>query len=377
MSKSEKSLENLWRNVRVVADLSRLPVEINLKQSKFQTFFLIIFGVVWLAITSGFLAPMIFGGGASEPIIWVFIIIFPLIGLGLILGGLYQLTVRRTLNITRTRVSFGERTPLGRRNWQEPLSAYKGIRHYTRVIKSKNSSTTYQIVELAHQNPARAVPLFVQPGMKMPRQKIEDYASALELSVMGGTGQAARHADDLDKSIRELSAEGKFENRFDPNSPIPPTLKILTSGSGEDAELKITILAPRIPRALQFAMIIIPVLFGGVASLGNNSLIPLGIGLVVLVAAILAILRDRRTPRIVRINRNSITGEAGLAGGKTPPKTIPFGSVEEVYVRRDANGRGQNIVVAGDHATIAIGAGLPAKSLEWLRGYIAAAILTA
>lgn len=340
-------------------------------------FFIIIFGVVWLAITIGFLTPLIFSGAASEPVLWIFTIIFPLIGMGLILGGLYQLTVRRTLNITRTQISFNERTPLGRRSWQEPLSAYKGIRHYTREIKSKNSSTTYQIVELAHQNPARAVPLFVQQGMKMPRQKIEDYASALDLSVIGGFGQAAREVEDLDKSIRELSAEGKFENRFDPNSPVPPALKITTSGRGEGAELKITILASRIPRALQFAMIVIPVLFGGVASLGNNSLIPLGIGFAVLVVAILTIIHDKRTPRIVRINRNSITGEAGIAGGTTIPKTILFGSVEEVYVRRDGNGRGQNIIVAGDHITLAIGAGLPAKSLEWLRGYIAAAILTA
>ncbi len=375
---ASKSLEKLWKTTRPDADLSSLPAEISLVPARMLAIFLILIGSIWLAITSGIIFPIFAGERSADFGIWAMTISFPLIGIGMLLFGLFQLSISRSLKISRTNVGFRERSFLGTTSWREPLSRYQGVRHYTRRIERENATMVFQIIELAHPDKSRTVPLYVQPGMTTPRAKIEEYASALDLPVLGeSAGNAARQVADLDKSIRELSEQGKFDNRFDPKSPVPAGLKVATTGAGGGAELEITILASRLSLPLKIIMVVFPFLFGAGASVGGQSALPLIMAAIFIGLAIWTFRRDRKTPRIVRLTRDRITGEAGINVRTAAPQTMQFDTIEEVFVERDANGRGRKLVVAGNGRSLAIGFGLPAKSLEWLRGYIAAAILTA
>ncbi len=374
---ASKSLEKLWKTVRPDADLSNLPAEIPLVPARMLAIFLILIGLIWLAITSGIVFPIFASERSADLGLWAMAILFPLIGVGMLLFGLFQLSISRALNISRTEIGFTKRSMLGTTGWREPLSRYQGVRHYTREIKREDSSNYFQIIELAHSDKSRTVPLYVQPGMTKPRAKIEDYAAALDLPVIGeDAGKSVRQVADLDTSIRGSSKEGKFDNRFDPNAPVPAGLKIAAIGEGNDAELEIRILASRLSLSLKTLMVVFPILFGIGGAIGGNAF-PAVIGALFLGLAIWTFRRDRKTPRIVRLTRDSITGEAGIGALSAMPKTLSFDTVEEVFVDRDPNGRARKLIVASDGGSLKIGAGLSAKSLEWLRGYIAAAILTA
>jgi hypothetical protein len=375
---TSKSLEKLWKTTRPNADLSRLPAEVPLVPARMLAVFLILIGSIWLAIVSGIVFPIFLSERTADIGTWAMAISFPLVGVGMLLFGIFQLGITRSLNISRTNIGFKERSLLGTKSWQEPLSRYQGVRHYAREIKREESSNFFQIIELAHPDEGRTVPLYVQPGMTMPRAKIEDYASALDLPVLGEDGgEAVRQVADLDKSIRELSEEGNFDNRFDPKSAVPAGLKIATIGEGRGAELEIKILASRLSLSVKTIMVVFPFLFGVGGYVGGQSAIPLIAGAIFLGLAVWTFRRDRKTPRTVRLTRDSITGEAGINIRSATPQTLQFDTVEDVFVDRDANGRGRKLVVASDHSSLNIGFGLPAKSLEWLRGYISAAILTA
>lgn len=375
---ADRSLANLWHDVTANADLSVLPVTVPLPTPRGQSLSLIIFSVIWLVITAAIILPAVIGQVDDEPVLWIFLVVFPAIGL-LVLGiGIRGYATKRSLTISRTSVKFSEKTWFGRLlEWEEPRSAYDGVRHETRIVRRNKKSYTYQVIELVHPSDRRTVPLYVKRGSMVPRSQLEAYAEILEVPILGGEdGAPGRQVEDLDKTIHELAAEGRFENRFDPAKPPPKGFNISSEGVGEAARLLIHIDIPRIPWFARVAMLVFPLLFAAGALFGENYFAAIPVA-AIFMFMLWVILRDMRIPRVIEITRREIFGERNSMQPGKSPASLRLDEIEELHVTRYPDGRAKNLIIASDKGHIRIGTNISAKGLEWLREYIAAAVLTA
>jgi len=96
------------------------------------------------------------------------------------------------------------------------------------------------------------------------RKILEDYARTLNLPVLEASadGYVRRDAEDLDKSIKELAAEGKIEHAFDADATPPRGLLVGRGAQGGQEALEVTIKARGVPLLLCFFGV--PFVIGGV-----------------------------------------------------------------------------------------------------------------
>ena len=364
---------NDWRSVRVKADLSDLPQTLDLSPSRAGAVVILVFGAGW----SAFSWPLVSQAAGQQHLALLFTLLFPLIGLAMILGGVATLFRRRKVTFLGDGVEVEGRGLRGAESWYEPYTGFRGVLHRQEVVRRKNSSTTYQIIELLHEDPARCVLLYVKPTKKVPRERWEDYARRLKLPALEASGAdvVARDHKDLDKSLKDLVEEGKVTHAFDSEAPAPSGLYL--ERQGED-RLRIVITAARYP--LWFLGIFLLAGAGmmvAAITTGEKPLLLFGVGLLFAGLPGYMLYRDRRSHRSLELDRRRLKVIDALQSDSRGRKDLALEEIEAIAVRKADGNLGRELVISSDRGAVHVGGGLSKPALAWLKDYLTAAIATA
>ena len=355
-------------------DLSSLPAVHHNSGSRAAGIFLILFSLFWGGIP-GIIFIGLVTSGEFEPTM-LFVLLFPIIGIGIFLGGLYTMTYQQTIRIDATSVSRDSKSIFGHKFWTEPLDRYSGVLSRTehRSGGKNSSSYTAYIVELYHEDKKKRILLYESRSGSGFRKIWEDYCRQLNKPAMERSGNKmfTRDVTDLDKSVRELAQEGKVSVNFDPKAPPP---------KGFDARVVRDQLRVALPKKnTSIIGLIISVLFCGVfIFIGfwvDDAPVIFGIiGIILVLIFIAAGIWQSITRNVVLIGRNEIKILQETPWGETTGSILKTDEIEEVRIGQMTHGTKQMAVqLVTDHNTRKIGVGLPRESQEWLKNCILAVI---
>ena len=355
-------------------DLSSLPAVHHNSGSRFLGIFLILFSLVWGGIP-GLIFIGLVTSGEFDPTM-LFVLLFPIIGTGIFLGGLYVMTFRETIRIDATNVSRESKSIFGYKYWTEPLQRYSGVLSRTeRRSGGKNSSSyTAHIIELYHEDKKKRILLYESRSDRGFRKIWEDYCRQLNIPAIQDAGgkMHTRAVSDLDKSVRELVQEGKVSVDFDPKAPPP---------AGFDARVVGGSLRVALPKKSSSIIgLIIAVLFAGVfIFIGfwvDDAPVMFGIiGIILLLIFIAAGIWQAITRNVLLLGRSEIKILQETPWGETTGSTLKAEEIEEVRIGPISQGTKQMaVLLVTDHNTRKIGDGLPRESQEWLKNCILAVI---
>ncbi len=362
-----------WHSVRVKVDLSTLPQTVDLSPSRAGAVVQIVFGTAWTL----FVWSMVTEVRQDDLLVLVFAVPFSLIGLGMALHGLATLRRKRSVVFRGDGVEVEGRGLWGAESWYQPYTAFKGVLHREEVVKTKNSTTTYQIVELLHEDPKRCVLLYVKATTERPRERWEGYARRLELPALesGADGVVERAHGDLDKSLKDLVGEGKITHAFDPEAAAPRGLYV----ERRDADsLKVVITAGRYPIwFLTLFMLAGAAMMVGAFFNEQNPVVLFGAGLLFGGLPGYMLVRDRAARREISLDRRRLTVTDALRLNRHSRDGLMLDEIESIAIRPARGNSGRELVIASDRGPIHVGLGLSKEALAWLKDFITAAIATA
>lgn len=416
--------ENRYDGIRAEArgSFNTLPLEFEIRTDGRALFFgLLMAGLVGvLAYNVNQLVPPGVFGEYSDLAQRALPIVIGAAALLLALRAVVQKLTRQSIRITNNEVSVKRRTPFGAREWREPLSAYQGVRWKRFIITSNRSSgqstpARYRnVIELAHSDPGRELPLVVfvsgranaQATLALAKaafsnrnptddqkaemeRAAEDLASQSRGDHLRGTwemlaatlglpaidardgGESIRQVEDLDKSVRQLAKEGKTAADWAYTPPPAP----LELESGGDGDMTVFIRTSEVP--------ILVWLFG---ALGGIVLV-LGVitfqfglafgGLIFAGFGFFIHFLGKTSPRRLKISGGQLSHF--VPHRKRGSFKVDLAAIEGIELRdrdaQQAHGRtlklqGKQLHIASDQGDFTVGAGLKPEALQWLRGYL-------
>jgi hypothetical protein len=409
-----------------------MPITVTVRGSKVNLVFSVIAGGVFIV------AALAFAGGALSDIpnmpAWA-ATVMPLglaaIGIWRIARAFLAMRGQREYRIGGGEVRCGAASDGGSADWTEPLSAYRGVRwrSYMLARQSDRDRGRVNVIELAHPDPDRTVPLVVrrtgnenaaeaaklawdmaQAGADAPeetRKALEDRAARLARESGDGAVRAkweelarqldmpaidardgaevVRAAEDVDKSIVDLAEEGKVSRDWH-GAPAPESLEVRTLGDPDDPEsqeLHVILHATTMP--LWFFLV-----FGAIGAVTFVAgLVQLQFGLMFFGLVFGGVgggmwYLERRFPRSIRISRTRMSYQP--ASKTTGHFTLPLDRIESIHIAsadrkragtRTLNLSGRELVISSDDGEQRIGSGLDDAALEWLRDYLVSAVANA
>lgn len=200
---------------------------------------------------------------------------FGLFALLNLVRGLAESRFEKSLLITDNMVIVKSRTFFGRNDWQEPIANYRGVllREWRTTGNSVGNTpdlNTYQIIELAHDDPGRTTPLYVADQSKSPRDIQEAFALRFDLPALqpDGDAYAAREPEALDRPTGLVAAANGGDG--DGASPAAPSIDPGPAPSGVTVTrngdaIRIMVGQGAVGRSFTWLFwLAIPCLFGGV-----------------------------------------------------------------------------------------------------------------
>jgi hypothetical protein len=369
------------------AEVDRIPpgAELPVRTETDQT------GQFGCAVVMFFLALLVVGVGVWQALSWgpiglVVLLILSLVGLLLAVLGLAIKVYEETYEFTPEHVARYWRTLLGRKQWREPYSNYLGVlmreKHHSGGQNS--SSYTEHIARLKHRSDeSKDVVLYTSREHEGFRTATERYCRLLDLPALrqreDGTLEE-RAVEDLDKSVRDMVAEGRMDVTFDPTRPPPgDVLKLTIEGQG----LRISALGNTL-RKLRRVVVITTLVTGVILAASGAFLEHLhGAVRVLLVVAgvadvavgqVLAYLA-RQVGQELYVSPTEVSSWWVLPWGEFARRTVSAGQVEDVSVRTPPNSQGFTAVVAEtDESHVVFGVGMTDAEKRWIRNCIIAVI---
>lgn len=378
--------------------------------------------LVALALTLGELIPENAFGEYTAPVKALLPIALIVVALLRLRRGLVGWKTQSRAVIDGHTVSVGVKRWLKSHRWSEPLANYDGVRWQryriqtsTRDVPATRDEQRFRhVIELAHPDEAKTIPLAVKTTGRRhiveylverattrgPAGRSVHHAAESDLRPLWETlavslglpaidardgANEVRQAGDLDKSIGQMADEGSIAVDWNDDAP-PPSLAIEHRGSAEDPasqELHVTIHAASVPKPVLYGMAGMgaPLFLLGVWNLDFRA--TLG-GLLLGGAAFGIWYLQRKNPNRIIITRKEVRHEDRLVQRRS--FVLPLSEIESINVRdRDSeltNSRalklsGKELLLSTSHTERALGAGLKNDELEWLRGYLVAAIAKA
>lgn len=363
------------RGRRWEMDLSTLPVERVKTGSRALGVFLVVFALIWGGLPLlGLASELRAGRFGTETLLFL---IFPVIGVGLLLFGVHSLIWRRRIAFDGSAFTVAEHGLRGTRQWREPLSAYQGVMRHTRHVRTKNSSYTLYMIDLVHPDSDRKINLYTDTRKGGFREKWEEFSRRLALPALeeGEGGVVRREAADLDKSVGELIAEGKVEIDFD--ILARPAKGVAASFEGDVVVLTRT--GPVNPWWGSLIAVLFPLIFVGVAVFAPD--MPWfkrylfgGVGALFEVVFVIGVVTDILSRQRLRVGPAGVLVNRAYSGRETGGKRIDAAGIETVTIARKSNGSRPALAIAGDRETLTFGRGLPRRSLEFAMNTVLAKI---
>lgn len=364
---ARRRVPGAWISRRPQISAERLPVEVDLSPSRLGAIVLCGAGLFILWSAGEFLDEIF---RAEELFFAVVTAAFPLMGVGLIVAGLVQIYRRQHVRFGDSGVEVWERNLTGLRYWMAPYSEYAGVLQREHTVRRKNHSTTYQIIQLCHADPAYDLPLHVARGDVLPRDRWEAWAARLGLPALQLDDEriTGRPADTLDDSLAEQLRAGHATAGIGIGPP-PDALKIGEDGTGLLVELK----RGRLPLAGYVLFGALPVVFIVVGALDPEGWPAMLIGLVFLAIIGLVAWKDATSPRAIRLTRKSVENLDQWRWHNADVERLNTADVENVRIHQSGKG-GRVVVIESDRGTMHLGQGLSREDLAWLRNFLVAEI---
>ena len=360
---------------RLKVDLEDRSEEIDLSPSRAVAIAQLVFGGVWLCFT----VPFIFAFGGAPIYVMAFVAMFPLLGVGMVVGSLSMLLRRRFVRFERDCVWVKERKWFTTEEWYAPYSDYEGVLWREHTRRSKNSSTTFQIIELKHPEDDKTLPLLVTTKKKSPRQDWNDYAHKLGLTALRESGDDVikRSVDDLGKSLKDLTEESKVDVAWDPNEAVPDGLMTEPVSLPDGDGLKVTVTAPLYPLAVKVLFYLAPSIFIVIGLLVPEARIAAlaGGGFMVLVWFIFR--HSDNASRFILLTRDNVTVHDSSRSKGKAERIVPLDDIAGITVQRSRSGMGPELRIGSRKDEIPFGQGMSSDALDWLKRYLTAAIATA
>ena len=135
---------------------------------------------------------------------------FGFFGLLNLIYGVIQSGFAMTMRITQVEVAVDSKTLFGSRNWREPIKAYRGVLLRESHLRENSvgnmpSTKRYHIIEMAHDDGAKTVPLYVSEGGEPPRGIQEAFARRFGLPALSPdcSAESARSFTRLNRPLRD------------------------------------------------------------------------------------------------------------------------------------------------------------------------------
>ena len=357
-------------------DISSPPVQRVQKGSMVFGLFMVVFALFWGGFpTLGLISELRAGRFEPETIIFL---IFPVVGVGILLFGLHSLLWRRVVAFDGQAFTVSESGLKGGTEWREPVSAYQGVMRSTRRVKTKNSSYTLYMVDLVHERDSdRNINLYTDTSESGLRGKWESFAQRLNLPALdeGEDGMVRREAGDLDKSVAELIGEGKVE--IDYESLSRPARGVAVHFEGDVTVITRT--GPANPWWGSLIGVLFPLIFVGVALFAPD--MPAfarwlfgGMGALFEVIFVIGVLTDLLSRQRLRVGPAGVWVNRAWANSETKGERIEAADIETVTLARKSDGGRPAVQIASDRDKLKFGAGLPRRSLEFVMNTILAKI---
>ena len=356
-------------------DLSSPPVEAHQTGSKVGALFMILFSLFWGGFPTVGLFSML-QSGSLGPEATIFLI-FPVVGVGILLFGVHGLLWRRSVAFDGDAFTVTKRGLRGEKSWTEPLSAYDGVMRSTRRVKTRNSSYTLHMIDLVHPDGDRKINLYTDRSEAGFRDRWEAYARQLNLPAFeqGEGGMVRREAADLDKSVGELIKEGKVEIDYDALSRPAPGLAVDIEGD----TIAITRTGPQNPWWGSLIAILFPLVFVGIGFFAPDldligRVLFGGVGLLFELVFLVGVYKDLTTRVRLRVGPDGLRLSRTGSGGESEGKHIPVAEIEAVVLNGEDNKWRPSVVLSSDRETLRFGSGLPRVSLAFVMNTVLAKI---
>lgn len=313
-----------------------------------------------------------FGGGRSAE--WWLIAILVLGGFAVFVVALHLMTLRVTTTIDREHVRRESVSLFGCRSWSEPLHNYRGVlkRSDFQEGRTGDRSSMLYIVELNHEAKPKRVPLYQSKSDEGLRARWEACCQQLGLAGLEEDGGEirVRPVADVNKSVRELAAEGKVDVAFDPASPPPAGLRVSMDG-------KTLRIARRTVRISPLAMIPVTVVTALAALLVFLDAGP--VCAVLLVAFVVALVMLAAcwtfivTPVLV-LGGGQVRCVSVTPWGETAGETVMAEAIVSVRIARPPWSRRDALLIETRAGDLVVGTGLSADALSWLKRCVLAVL---
>jgi hypothetical protein len=325
---------------------------------------------------------------------------FGFFGLLNLVYGIVQSGFEKSLLVTDSLVMVTTRSWLrGQRDWREPLASYRGVRlreHHLRrgTVGNVESTKTYHVVELVHDDPRRTVPLHVREDGAAPRDVQEAFARRFGLPALAPDreGEVARAVGELDRPLAAAPAA---------RDPGPPPSGVTLTQRGD--ELRITVGLGRTGRGLvTLFWCALPLAFGVLVyqldpwmGIVAGGMVTLFVGMILVLGRLVAGRDDR--PRAIVIDAATIRIDEPRPPGtfltRWLPRPIPEraarrlrrDAVEQVrvdtYTSHSSRDEGAptyhaRLVIEGDEGQLTLVAtAFDGAKLAWVRDYLAGVVL--
>ncbi len=281
---------------------------------------------------------------------------------------------RREYAFSRDMVSCRTRSLLRRRDWEAPLSAYRGVLKKRR--KYGKNSYLYMVILKHAGPPAEDVVLYQSTAPENLRTRQEECARLLELPALIETdeGILERTPAELDRTVRQRVADGSLEVRFDPASGPP--------GSGLSVRIEGDALLLRSrPSALNYLLVAPLLLFGLVVLLSGTRGMdvlrraPAWVGVVCAAIGLGGVGWQLLVVEELLVSPHQVRRRFTTAWGSFAEEAVPSDEVEEVYSGKSPDGIGGNRVqFVADSGAVSFGTSLTKAQRHWVRDCVIAVL---
>lgn len=363
---------------RLNVDLGQMPVEARLSPARVPQLVGLGFASIWLVVSTS-----IFAAFLSAPVgVQLFAALFPVLGLVLVVYFLYGVLRSRHVRFDDRGVTVYERRWFKEWTWSAPYGEFEGVLLRQRTVRTNKQPQVVQIIELSHADPAKRIPLYIEPGDKPPRAIWEALARKLDLPTIRQDlrrGLRKRPVDELDRPIQELAQSRKLPLGYSPDEPVPRGLRVETieghSGDQDDAFV-VALLAPRWAWWI-WVLAAAPGLGLAAAGLQSEAWPLVAIGGVALLPVLGLIWLDHAHQRVLVVTREHILVRDPWRFVRGRNRGLPLDEIETVRIARAGAGQGAELRIASDRDELATGAGLSQAALDWLARFVTAAVATA
>ena len=377
-----------WRSAKSMEwDMEQVPCQHEVPDTKAGGIIMMAGAAFFVGMPTLYLIMSILDGEFKPAML--ILLVLTVIGIGLFLLGLYLFSACTVTEFDGKTFRYRHKSVFGSKAWDESLSKYEGIlarSEYHSGGRNSSPSYTLYIVELMHPDKQRRITLWQSRSSSGHRASWKKFSRQLALPALkqdeDGEEYTRSDAEDLDKSVRELAAEGKLEITFDSVANVPEKLELDIQGD----QLEVVICNRMMPPGIMLTVMLIffgplatVTIWGGFFSVASNifsRIVAVFVGVFIVFIVYRGIWLSVTTP-LVRINRKGLHILRRTPWGETQGTRIRADAIEDVRVGKATDRQNSSSVVvetdAGNHA---IGARLDKDALEWLKNCILNKIAT-